>query len=480
MDQIAFDGMRKHLMQDFTHIDHIDLHGNIRQNPKLSGTTHNVFGIQVGVGITLAVRCKGERRVRYHRVPDFWRKEEKLAWLAERKVPWQVITPDAANTWLIPEHADEFSAFVPIAEIFDGQSLGVGTNRDDWVYDFNRERLADKVKRLIKNYNYEVFRLQQEDRPPTDLDSFVNNAPDFIKWTDRLKQSLASQQKLHYSGTLIRSAAYRPFTRNYLYFDPLLVHRRYRQHEIFAEPETENRLLALTGLAPEKPFMVLAAASICDLHLVGAGAGTQCFPLYTYPDPTTRRDNITDAALHRFRTHYANPSISKPDIFHYVYAILHHPAYREKFADNLKRELPRIPLAPDFSAFSSAGAQLASLHIGYEQLDPWPLEWIWNRSESASYQVEKMRLNKDKTALAVNSSLTLAAIPPETFAYRLGNRSALEWVIDQYQVAEDARTGIRSDPNRPDDPEYTVRLVGQVVRVSIETQRIVDTLPPWS
>ncbi len=220
-------------------------------------------------------------------------------------------------------------------------------------------------------------------------------------------------------------------------------------------------------------------ARVPDLHLCASLDSHQCFPFYTYsPDGSNRRENITDAALEQFRAHYADPVISKWDIFHYIYAVLHHPAYRERFADNLKRELPRIPFAPDFAAFAAAGRDLAHLHVDYERLEPWPLEWIENPGEPLCYRVEKMRLSKDKTSLAVNSSLTLAAIPPEVFEYRLGNRSALEWVIDQYRVTEDERCGIRSDPNREDDPQYIVRLVGQVVRVSMETVRIVRSLPP--
>lgn len=157
--------------------------------------------------------------------------------------------------------------------------------------------------------------------------------------------------------------------------------------------------------------------------------------------------------------------------------MLHHPGYRERFAENLKRELPRIPLAPDFRAFAKAGEKLARLHLDYEDLKPWPLDWIETPDVPLSYEVEKMRLAKDKTLLKVNESLMLAGIPPEVFDYRLGNRSALEWVIDQYQVSEDKRSGIRSDPNRADDPEYIVRLVGQVVRVSLETAGIVKALP---
>ncbi len=222
-------------------------------------------------------------------------------------------------------------------------------------------------------------------------------------------------------------------------------------------------------------MFALASDRICDLLPQG---GSQCFPFYTYkPDGTEQTENITDAALQQFRSHYQDRSISKWNIFHYLYGILHHTNYREKFAENLRRELPRIPFAPDFHAFAEAGRRLAELHIGYEQLKPWPLEFIENAAVAFSWRVERLRLHKDKTALTVNESLTLANIPPEVFQYRLGNRSALEWVIDQYRVSEDARSGIRSDPNREDDPEYIVRLVGQVVRLSLETVRIVNALP---
>jgi len=165
-------------------------------------------------------------------------------------------------------------------------------------------------------------------------------------------------------------------------------------------------------------------------------------------------------------------------IFYYIYGLLHHPGYREKFADNLKRELPRIPFLADFRAVSEAGRRLADLHVGYEEVEPWPLRWVYSEDRPLSYRVEKMRLNKDKTELVVNQSLTLTGIPPEAFDYRLGNRSALEWVIDQHQVTTDKRSGVTSDPNRPDDPEYIVRLVERVVRVGVETVGIIKGLPP--
>jgi predicted helicase len=182
--------------------------------------------------------------------------------------------------------------------------------------------------------------------------------------------------------------------------------------------------------------------------------------------------------LKQFRDHYQDKKSTRGAIFHYVYGLLHHPGYRQKYADNLKRELPRIPFAPDFRSFAKAGEKLAELHLDYEKLKPFELDFIETPRVPLSYRVEdKMRLSKDKLRLTVNPSLTLAPIPPEVFDYRLGNRSALEWVIDQYQVSTDKRSGITSDPNREDDPEYIVRLVGQVIRVSMETVKLVNGLP---
>jgi predicted helicase len=207
--------------------------------------------------------------------------------------------------------------------------------------------------------------------------------------------------------------------------------------------------------------------------------GSQCFPLYTYnEDGTSRRDNITDWALEQFRTRYGDSKITKEDIFYYVYGLLHHPEYREKYADNLKRELPRIPFAAEFREFSEAGRQLADLHLNYETGMQHPhVEMQYNQDKPLDWRVEKMRVGKDKTTITVNDSLMYVGIPAEAFNYKLGNRSALEWVIDQYQVKEDKRSGIDSDPNNPDDPHYIAYLVGRVIRVSTETMGIIRGLP---
>ncbi len=472
VDQIAFDGMRKHLMKDFTRIDHIDLHGNVRKNPKLSGTTHNVFGIQVGVGITVAIKCRKERRLRYYRVPEFWRKEEKLAWLTERKIEWKQLTPGIDSSWLTPEHGEAFSAFIPILDTFAVTSNGIQSNRDDVVYDFQAKALRSRVIQFIQDYNAEIDRYVRAEKP-CDIDNFVSN--ERVKWSEALKLNLKRAKYASFENSKLRRALYRPFTIKNLFFDSVLNHRVFQIPRLFSIADSYNTVIVCTSHT-QTPFSV--QVTDCVPSEAPAGRAARCFPFYTYaPDGTNRQENITDAALNQFRQRYTANAITKWDVFHYIYAILHHPGYREKFAENLKRELPRIPFAPNFAAFAEAGRELARLHIDYEKLDPWPLEWIENPAEPLSYKVEKMRLSKDKISLAVNSSLTLTGIPPETFEYRLGNRSALEWVIDQYRITEDARSGIRSDPNREDDPEYIVRLAGQVIRVSLETVRVVNSLP---
>jgi predicted helicase len=441
--------MRKHLAQDFEHIDHIDLHGNVRKNPKLSGTTHNVFGIQIGVGITLAVKRKGAAsRLRYHRAPELWRKGEKLEFLETSKVRWQTLTPLAEHTWLMSEHVDEYRQFVTAVGMFDLYTLGLKTARDSVAYDWQRAPLAQRMKGFIANYNAEVHRHRAK------RDESWSNT---VVWSEGLKLNAVRGNLCDYSEDNIRPALYRPFAKRWVYFDRLLNERVYQW------PNVIGRAMCLTDIGSEKPFMVLICDLLPDLHLVGAASTAQCFPL----------SHLKDSAVTQFRQHYSDPSITKEAVFHYIYALLHHPEYRERFAANLKRELPRIPFAPDFTAFATAGKELARLHVEYESLKPWPLEFIESPEAPYSERVTKMKLSVDRLSLIVNDSLTLQGIPAEAFEYRLGNRSALEWIIDQYQVKGD------SDPNREDDPGYIVRLVGQVVRVSLETVQIVTSLPSY-
>ncbi len=485
VDQAPFDGMRAQIHKDFTRIVHVDLHGNVRQNPKLSGTTHNVFGIQVGVGITIAIRRAKDRKhsVSYFRVPEAWRKEQKLGWLQEMEtttqVGWKRVVPDELSNWLILPTNKKFQRYVPLGSengdsIFDQFSTGAKSNRDDVVYDFNRNACLSRVESFAENYNSEVDRFKRKGTV-SDVDSFVD--PLKVKWSSTLKLHLTRGRYAEFDAKKMRTCLYRPFTKKSLYFDDILNDRPGLFRRVFpsAKQERENIVIYSTNHS-QAPFSVLGTNCVAN-EAVGGRAGT-CFAFYTYDETgTRRRENITDWALNEFRKHYKIAKLTKWDIFHYVYGLLHHPGYRKKYADNLKRELPRIPFAPEFAAFNIAGHELLTLHLNYDGLKPAKLKWVEVEEVPLSYRVEKMKLAKDKKSLVVNDSLTLADIPPETFDYRLGNRSALEWVIDQYQVSTDKRSGIVSDPNRADDPEYIVRLVGQVVRVSIETVKIVNALP---
>ena len=217
-----------------------------------------------------------------------------------------------------------------------------------------------------------------------------------------------------------------------------------------------------------------------DLHRPSYHSdGSQCFPFYTYDeDGTNRQENITDWVLAEFRTHYRDDTISKWDIFHYTYALLHHPTYREKYEKNLKRDLPHVPFAEDFWGFAKAGAELADIHVNYESCPKYEgLKYIETEGVPVDWRVEKMKLSKDKTQLTYNDFLTLDGIPAEVFNYRLGNRSALEWVVDQYRVKVDRRSGIENNPNHETEPRYIVDLIGHVITVSLQTVEIVGSLP---
>jgi len=496
IDQIAFDGMRKHLQKDFDVIYVVDLGGNVRKNPQLSGTTHNVFGIQVGVSINLLIR-KGKStqpaQIYYRRVDEFWRKEEKYEYLDKSsdcgKIDWQLIKPDRKYTWLREGLQDEFETFIPMGDkkiksshmeegvIFNLFSRGVSTSRDAWAYNFNREELAENIKHTIANYNEQMVRWSQRSDSSVSLDNFVTSDDSQISWSGDLKDHLKRRIALQYNHDAVRLSIYRPFTCSFLYFDPHLNNRRYQFPSILPTPETEkeSHVIAVTNHS-QIPFVVYIV-NYLPCADVGGRPG-QGFPFYTYDkDGSNRQENITDWALREYRRHYQDDTITKWDIFYYIYGILHHPIYRQRYAANLKRELPRIPYAPDFHAFAQAGKRLAELHLNYEQQPPHPLNWIENQDVPLNWRVEKMRLSKDKTQLIYNEFLTLSGIPPAAFAYRLGNRSALDWIIDQYRVKIDKRSGIVNDPNRLDDEQYILRLIGQVITVSLETVQIVNSLP---
>ena len=501
LDAFTFNGMRKHLADDFDAVYILNLSGNVRKNPKLSGTAHNVFGIQVGVSINFFIKKRDntndQAKIFYARVDEFWRKEDKYRYLDSREhfrnIEWEPITPDRRYTWLTEGLHAEFETFIPMGTkkmkaargeamdvIFKIYSLGVSTNRDAWAYNFNRNTLAENMSGMVDIYNEQVFKWERCADRDTTVDDFVIYDEQIISWSLGLKKRLQRNQTAEFAESKIRQSLYRPFTKSNLYFDRMMIESAYVFPSIFPTPETEmeNRVICLTDKGSEKPFMILMNYQLTDLHVVGPGCGAQCFAFYTYDeDGRNRRENITDWALAQFRAHYGDDSIGKWNIFHYVYGLLHHPEYRERYQANLKRDLPHLPYTPDFWGFARAGRRLGEIHVDYEEVEEYPLCFVETPDMPLDWRVEKMKLSRDKAQIKYNDFLTLDGIPAEVFDYRLGNRSALEWVIDQYRVKTDRRSGIVNDPNRADDEEYIVRLVGKVVTVSLETVGIVEGLP---
>jgi predicted helicase len=548
----TFDGMRKELAKDFDEIYVLDLGGNVRKNPKLSGTTHNVFGIQVGVSINLFVRrvnsdyTKNRRcAIYYHAVGQDWRKEEKYDFLDQKGsisgVNWKKLKPDDKGNWITNDTDEEFEFFLPIGSkdakagmsvptIFRTYSLGVSTNRDSVVYDFDAKRLAKRVEQFADDYNAELHRWQKKGKP-ADVDNFVNYEK--VKWSETLKRHLTDEVEADFSANKILKSFYRPFTEMELYYDLHFVDRPGMFDEVFPNKKAykENSVLLVPSTGGRSPFWCFDSRSIPNLNFVSIDSA-QCFPLFTYSkDGKHKQENITSKARTLFQIFYEDDSITAADVFHYVYAVLHHPTYRTRFAENLIRDLPRIPFigvgdevtslksppaksgkksetphvvsyakfyplaavetmqgdnkpghnpkasAKLFHAFAAAGQKLADLHVNYESAKEFPLQRQENKEVKLDWRVEAMKLSKDKASLFYNDFLTLTGIPPEVFDYKLGNRSALEWVIDQYRVTKDDQGNIVSDPNRMDDEQYIVRLIGQVITVSLETMKIVKLLP---
>ena len=497
LEGVAFDGMRKHLAADFDTIYILDLGGNARKGLKTSDA--NVFGIRVGVSINLLVKNKQNSsekpRIFYYRTDDLWNKKQKSDFLNECQyisdIKWKPIQPDARHTWLTEGLDPEFETFIPIGSkaaknrktqdgeaIFSLYSSGIVTSRDNLVYAFNLPLLQERVHTFIEIYNTTVDQKRRHD-PKTPVESFINTTDPRIKWSRQVKASLKKLEPSIYEDAHFRTALYRPFCQQYLYFDNFWNEERYQHYRIFPTPETEseNRMICVAGIGDRKGFGCLTTNRISTFDLAFEKA--QCFPFYTYnEDGTNRQENITDWALAKFRTHYSDDTISKWDIFHYTYGILHHPLYREKYEMNLKRDLPHIPFAEDFWGFTEAGAQLADLHLNYESYPKYEkLELQETPNMQVDWRIERMKFSKDKTQIHYNDYLTLDGIPAEAFEYRLGTRSALEWVVDQYRVKVDKRSGIKNDPNCADQPRYIVDLIARVITVSLKTVEIVAGLP---
>ena len=502
LDGIAFDGMRKHLAQDFTKIYHINLKGNARTSgERRRKEGGNVFDdqIRVGVGISFLIKkaetTSDPAEIWIYSVDNYLKTREKQKFLTNlgdyTNVPMKQTTIDKKHTWLTEGLRSEFETFCPMGSetskkgmgdaegtLFKTYSVGVVTARDAWVYNFNRGALTENLTQMMEYYNGQVFRWERQSSRDIKVNDFIDSDDTKIKWTRSLKSRLRTGTLSEFSAENVRTSLYRPFTKSHLYFHRMMNECVYVFPSIFPTPvtETENRAICVSSPRTNTSFHTLMIDVIPDFHLTG---DSQCFPFYTYnEDGTNRRENITDWALAEFRTHYDDDTITKWDIFHYNYGLLHHPTYREKYEMNLKRDLPHIPFAENFWGFVNAGAALADLHVHYESAPKYNrLKYVETEGTTVDWGVDKMTLSKDKTQLKYNDFLTLDGIPTEAFDYRLGNRSALEWMVDQYRVKVDKRSGIKNDPNRADQPRYIVDLIARVIHMSLKTVEIVAGLP---
>ena len=503
LDGIAFDGMRKHLYQDFNRIYIFDLKGNVRKDSMREGIPigekHAVFGLaaMVGIAVTFYVKSRNypDHKIYYSGMDWKTTRQEKFDRVENANsingIEWKEITPDKKYTWLTEGLHAEFETFLPIGTkeakarkstvdgvVFKTYSLGVSTNRDAWVRNFSKKPLVENVRVIIETYNDQMFKWERRYNRKANVDEFVIYDDRKVKWSSTLKRHLKSGHIAEFTESKIHQSVYRPFTKTELFFDKIFTDRPGLFSLIFPTPEieNENRVICVTGIGSNKPFQTLMVPIIPCLDILEKA---QCFPFYTYnEDGTNRQENITDWALAAFRKHYNDDTISKWDIFHYNYGILHHPMYREKYQANLKRDLPHILFAEDFWGFTNAGAQLADIHVAYESQPKYDgLKYKETPDMPVDWRVEKMKLSRDKTQLVYNDFLTIDGIPAEAFDYRLGTRSALEWIVDQYRVKVDKRSGIVNDPNRADEPRYIVDLIGRVISVSLQTVEIVDSLP---
>ena len=484
----AYDGFRKVIAREFAEIWVFDLGGDVRDNPQLSGTKHNVFGIQTGVAMVFLVKKKGHKGgavIRYARRPEMETAEDKLSAISSigglRQLSVETIQPDKRNDWL-DRSENDWDSLLPIISkddkagigpakgtaIFRLFSRGIGTYRDDWVYDAKRSDLALKVRHFI-----DVYEASRRDPDFADRTS--------IKWDADLTKYRQVNVAKTFSDSAIVQAAYRPFTKRWLYFDQHLNGRRYQLPSMFGQGP--NPTVVFTDPFAQKPWMALSVDGVPDLHLVGAAAAATCVSRFRYSKEGGRLDNITDWALKQFTDRYGKAAaISKDDIFAYVYAVLHDPAYRETYALNLKREFPRIPLYPDFKQWRDWGQTLLDLHIGYEGVEPYALTRTDapdpKRAEGTTPAV-KLKSDPDKGVIVLDADTQLSGIPTDAWRYRLGNRSAIDWVLDQHKEKTPKDPTVREKFNSyrfADYKETVVDLLARVVTVSLETVAITDAM----
>lgn len=525
IDGNTADGIRLTLAEEFSAIYVYNLRGNQRtageQSRKEGGKVFGA-GSRATVAIVVAVKSSartGSCKISYRDIGDNLTAEEKLALVGEgtlSSISWETITPNDHGDW-VGGRSDLFAAFLAIGDkgrgaearrIFKTYSRGLETGRDAWAYNYSKTELGRNVERLISNYStllnpcadFIARRGLQANEQA--VGQFLTSAPSatdesYVKWSRSLRTHLAQGRGLRFNREEVGEAIYRPYSKTAVYYDRYLNHERSQLPKIYPQALSRGPAIAVLAGTPRTPFGVLMVDQLVDSKLLVDAV--QIFPRYTYEyqgdgglfageehqGPT---DNITDVALAEIRE--VEPEVTKDSVFYYVYAVLHHPQYRSDFAADLKKLLPRIPIpktADELRAMSEAGRALADLHTDYEQVEPYPLEEVTGGplpdDDPVRWRVTKMRWRSktDHAAIIVNNHLTLAGIPDEAHEYRLGSRTALEWLIDRYQVTTDKKSGIVNDPNdwaaEHGDPRYIVDLIKRITTVSVKTVEIVSGLP---
>ena len=493
------DGFRQVAAKEFSDLYIVDLGSDVRRNPKISGTTHNVFGIQTGVAIGFFVREKaklGNFGIHYTHREDAELARDKLAYLRDVKlneIAFEDITPDAKDNWLNQSNSD-FENLMPLADrqtklaksaeeeqaVFGLYSMGVVTNRDEWVYDFDADGLGRKVRTFINLY--EESRAEHGGK---DVDNETLGTA--IKWTRDLKRQLRLDIPNTFDRDSIQQTIYRPFVNKSLYFNQNLNEMQYQLPQLFPSgKQGENQAICFLGPGGRPDFSVLATDKIPSLALFVDG--TQCLPLYRYTPDGRRVSNITEWAIRRINDHYraqrgdehariaGDDGITAEDIFAYTYAVLHDPEYREKYAVDLLRDFPRLPLYQDFDAWKRMGEELLDLHLNFETAEPWPLERVEKSNQPGKVS---LRADKERGAIILDEKTTLTGVPESAWRYRLGSRSALEWVLDQYKKRKPRDPTIAAKFNTyrfADHKERVIDLLQRVCTVSVETEIIIQQM----
>ncbi|MDE7088654.1 MAG: helicase, partial [Prevotella sp.] len=497
LDANGLDGMRKNLEKEFSSIYVFNLRGNQRTSGELSRKEGGkIFGSgsRTPIAITILVKKPKEAnqkaQIFYRDIGDYLSREDKLQIIktlfsiGNPAMQWTTITPNEHGDWL-NKRSEVFKLYTPLnpTKKFDHKSksffttyaIGLASNRDSWVYNFSYDAVKHNMSRMITFYNaqQEAYHKETANNKNLKVEDFVNQDPTKISWTVNLTKSV-SRGNVYTLSDNIRCSLYRPFCKNHLYFDSAFIERPGLSKKLFPTPKHQNLVICVSCMGTNNGLSSLITDCISDLHSIG---DTQVFPLYWFDDNTAdnadlfstpkelldryiRRDGVTDWILTTARKQYGS-KVTKEDIFYYVYGILHSPEYRTAFATDLKKSLPRLPLveaADDFWAFSTAGRELAELHLNYETIEPYRgcvpfFSASTTKGEKTDYRVEKMRFGKidsktaDKTVIHYSNAITIENIPLEAYEYVVNGKSAIEWTMERYQVKTDPASGITNDPN---------------------------------